>query len=156
MRKSRAEIDYVEAANSLGRNGKQAERPRLTHVVWWWDGPCPRAKAALMMQESFLNLRAITTSSDVSHTAIAVRRVADEISARRADAGVLLVQSAGAATVHANRLNELRAVVATTADSLDAAMKSIKPNVLILEHLDHTLAQMSNMLTRFLRGGGTT
>jgi ribose 5-phosphate isomerase RpiB len=156
MRKSRVEIEYVDAGvlRSTSVGDQRTESPRLGRIVWWCDGPCPVAKAALMMQESFVNLRAITTSSDASHIAIAVRKVADEISSHRADAGVLIVSSGGTATVHANRLNELRAVVATTIDSLDAAMKSIKPNVLIVEHAGQSLPQIEHILTRFLRGGG--
>lgn len=146
--KARVEIEYVETNGAPHNTGGR-------HVVWWCDGPCPLTKAALMMQESFVNLRSIKTSSDSSHTAIAARKMADEISSRRADAGVLLVTSAGAATVHANRLNELRAVVATSVESLDVAMKSIKPNVLIVEHIGLSLMLTSTILARFLRGGGT-
>ncbi|MBC8106449.1 MAG: hypothetical protein H7Z14_07665 [Anaerolineae bacterium] len=156
LRNARVEIEYVEA-EVLGRT-EHKERPtessRLSRVMWWCDGPCPVAKAALMMQKSFVHLRPITTSTDASHTAIAVRKFADEITSRRADAGVLLVKSSGAATVHANRLNELRAVVGTSVDSLDAAMKSIKPNVLIVEHAEQSLMHVTNVLTRFFRGGG--
>lgn len=158
LRKNRIEIEYDDAGISLRetKDGDQrTESPRLRRAVWWCDGPCPIAKATLMMQESFVNLRPITTSSDASHTAIAARRVADEIASRRANVGILLVSSAGAATVHANRLNELRAVVGTSVDSLDASMKSIKPNVLIVEHAGQSLMQIKNILARFLRGGGS-
>jgi hypothetical protein len=157
VRKARVEIEYVdsEVLHRRKDEDQRTEGPRLTRAVWWCDGPCPVAKAALMMQESFVNLRAITTSSDASHTAVAVRKFADELSSHRADAGVMLVSSAGAATVHANRLNELRAVVGTSADSLDATMKSIKPNVLIVEQAEQSLTHLTNLLTRFFRGGGS-
>src|SRR3954452_16508940 len=64
LRKARVEIEYVDA-NVLSvaeQKDQRTESPRLGRIVWWCDGPCPVTKAALMMQESFVNLRAITTS----------------------------------------------------------------------------------------------
>ncbi|CAN5707676.1 hypothetical protein BH09PLA1_BH09PLA1_11580 [soil metagenome] len=157
LRNAKVEIDYVDGHEIHVRDERsQVRSARPRRAVWWCDGPCPVAKAALMVQEYFVNLRPIPASSSANQTAVAVRQVANEIATRRADAGVLLVQSAGAATVHANRLPELRAVVGTTADSLDAAIRSIRPNVLILEHSGQPLVLMKNLLARFVRGGGST
>jgi hypothetical protein len=146
VRKTKVDIEYVDATTTRAL----VPRPELRRVVWWCDGPCAMAKAALMSQESFVNLQQISSSSE----AIAVRAIADEVAARRADAGVLLVQSAGAATVHANRLTELRAIVGTSVDSVEIAMRSIKPNVLIVEHGGNTLMNLKTLVARFVRGGG--
>ena len=146
VRKTKVDIDYIDATT----NGRASSGSELQRVVWCCDGPCAAAKAALMSQESFVNLHQISMSTE----AMAVRTIASEIASGRAGAGVILVASAGAVTVHANRLSELRAVVGTSVDSLDCAMRSIKPNVLIVEHAGDTLMNLKNLFARFIRGGG--
>jgi hypothetical protein len=125
-------------------------------VLWWADGEHPVAKAALFSQGANVSLQPLTSSSDSNQATVAIRKITMEIQSRRADAAVLLLSSAGAATVHANRQPELRAVVGTSVYSLAAAMTSVKPNVLIIEQSDRSIVQTTNLLCRFFRGGGST
>ena len=145
IRKTRVEIEYADSATQTS-----SKSPRLRRVAWWCDGESATAKAALMSFGAFVNLEPLKSSRDV---VIAVRNLADQVVSHRADAGVLMLPSAGAATVQANRIPEIRAIVGTTAESVDTAMGAIAPNVLIIEHSESPFDQTRNIFARFFRGG---
>lgn len=148
IRKTKVELNYVDAANQ-----PSSESVGLRRVAWWCDGECAVAKSALMSFGDSVNLEAIKLSSDSSQTVTAVRKLAEQILSHRANTGVLMLTSAGAATVQANRIPEIRAIVATTPESVDTAMSSISPNVLIVEHSNRSFTEIRNVLARFVRGG---
>jgi hypothetical protein len=97
-----------------------------------------------------LSLQPLKSSRDVI---TAVRNMANQILGHQCDFAVLILQSAGAATVHANRIPELRAIVGTTVGSVDSAMKSISPNVLIMEPSNQSFTEVRNIFARFFGGG---
>jgi hypothetical protein len=150
IRKTKVEISYGEVFGSSEKQDQRTGSPRLGRVVWWSDGDHAIAKAALMSFGDSVKLELLNSSRDAVST---VRSLADQVLSHRAQAGVLLVNSAGAATVHANRVPELRAIVGTTVESVHMAMKSIVPNVLIIERSDQSMNEVRNILARFLAGG---
>jgi hypothetical protein len=145
IRKAKVQIDYADTATH-----QFDQSPQLRRVVWWREGDHATSKAALVSFGDSVNLEPIKSSSDVGS---AVRSIATQILSHRADAGVLMLKNAGVATVQANRIPELRAIVGTTAESVDAAMSAISPNVLIFEHSDQSFDQIKNIFARFVRGG---
>jgi hypothetical protein len=103
---------------------------------------------------SFVNSMHVDSMKSSRDVVSAIRCIAQQIQSRRANVAVLLLSSAGAATVHANRIPELRAIVGTTAESVEAAIKSIAPNVLIVERSTDSFTELRNIFARFFRGGG--
>jgi len=149
IRKTKVEIEY---SDSIVVAAATPQSPRPRRAVYWCDSSeHATAKAALMSFGDSLALEPITSSNDC---VTAIRNLTNSILSHRADAGVLMLNSAGAATVHANRIPELRAIVGTTVDSVCAAMRAISPNVLILERGDQSFEQIRNICARFFRSGG--
>lgn len=120
-------------------------------LLWWCEGPCGAAKAAITAQERESVLRAIAMPSDVKQLVPAVKQIAREIKAGSAASAVLMVKSAASAILFANRCPSLRAVVGTCQDSVEQAIQQVAANVLVIEHPYKTLQQMRNMLARFAR-----
>ena len=147
IRKTQVAIEYEIASIS----SETIKSPRPRRGIFWSDGEHAIAKAAVMSLGNSVNLEQLNSAPDV---VTAVRKVVDHLLAHRADAGILLLKSAGAATVHANRIPEIRAIVATTVESVDEAMKSISPNVLLVESSNQSFTEIRNILGRFLRTGG--
>jgi ribose 5-phosphate isomerase RpiB len=120
-------------------------------MLWWCDGPCGVAKAAITQQERESLLRGIDLPSDANQLVPVVKRLASEIKAGSAAAGVLVVKNASAAMVFANRCPSLRAVVGTCLDAVEQAISQMAANVLVIEHPYKTLSQVKSMLARFAR-----
>src|SRR5688500_5410735 len=99
-------------------------------ILWWCDGPCGQAKAAIAAQsrETFMQ------PFDAKTIVEAVKHLASEIKQDRAAAGVLVVRSAAAATVFANRCPSLRAILGTCRDAVQQGIEQLAANVLIIEH----------------------
>ena len=121
-------------------------------ILWWCDGPCGAAKAALSAQSRESRLAPIEFSAEPSQLTAAIKHLASQIKSAQAGGGVLLVKSAAEAIVYSNRCPSLRAVVGTCLESVDQAMTSIGANVLILEYPYKSLPQIRNLLARFARG----
>ena len=120
-------------------------------ILWWCDGPCGVAKAALMSVAREALLKELVVLEDATRVLPAVRHLAIEVKAGRAAGGVLVVKSAGPACVFANRTSSLRAVVGTSLANVEDAVKTVFANVLILEQDKLTLNVARNLMSRFVR-----
>ncbi len=117
--------------------------------LWWCDGPCGAAKAAILAHARDANLLPVEIGADPASTAAAVKHVALEVKSGRVTGAILAVGHGAAAMVMANRCASLRAVLGTCLDSVDQAVRRIGANVLVLEHSHRTLMEMRNMIRRF-------
>jgi ribose 5-phosphate isomerase RpiB len=120
-------------------------------VLWWCDGPCGPAKAALMSYEKESALKALDAPHDPRRIASVVKTIAGEVTAGRAGAAVLMLQTGAAAVVFANRCPSLRAILGTCHEAVEQGVSQVGANVLVIEHPHRTLQQMKNMLSRFLK-----
>jgi hypothetical protein len=121
-------------------------------ILWWSDGPCGPAKAAIAAQSRESALAAIDLPAEPTQLVPAIKHLAAQAKSTSCAGGILLVKSAAEAIVYANRCSSLRAVVGTCLESVDQAMNAIAPNVLILEYPYKSLPQIRNLLSRFARG----
>jgi ribose 5-phosphate isomerase RpiB len=119
--------------------------------LWWCDGPCGAAKAAVGAQAKESSLAAIDLPGESKQLIPAIKKLAAAVKEQKSTGGILLVQSAAAAVVLANRCPSLRAVVGTTLESLEAAISQVAANVLILEYPNKSFSQLKNLLSRFVR-----
>jgi hypothetical protein len=119
--------------------------------LWWCDGPCGAAKAAVGAQAKESSLAAVELPSDGKNLVPAIKRVAVAVKEGKAAGGVLLVQSGAAAVMLANRCPVLRAIVGTTLESLEAGIVRVAANVLVLEYPNKSFSQLKNLLSRFAR-----
>src|SRR5438132_8909099 len=81
--------------------------------LWWCDGPCGTAKAALSAQARESNLAPIDILSEPTRLVSVIRKIAAEIKSDRAPGALLMTQSAASALVFAHRCPSLRAIVGT-------------------------------------------
>ncbi len=123
--------------------------------LWWCDGPCGPAKAALLAQEKESTLTALDVPADAKRLVQVLKAMAAEVKSGRAAGGVLMVQNAALAAVYANRCPSLRAVVGTCQDAVEQGVKQVAANVLVIEYPQKTLQQMRNMLGRFVKANRT-
>jgi ribose 5-phosphate isomerase RpiB len=121
-------------------------------ILWWCDGPCGAAKAALAAQARETNLQALQVPAEPKHLVTAVKQLAQSIKSDRASAGVLLVHSGAGAVVYANRCPSLRAILGTCRDAVQQGVEQVGANVLVIEHPHQTLPQAKNLLAQFARG----
>lgn len=122
-----------------------------TAYLWWCDGPCGPAKAALSTQERELDLKPLDIPSGAAQIVPVIRKLAAEVKAKTAAGGVLMVQNGASAMVYANRCPSLRAVLGTCMDAVEQGIQQVAANVLVIEYPYKTLQQMKNMLGRFVK-----
>lgn len=149
-----AQPDLAVARNTTGSTlpeSPSASPPPAGAFVWWCDGPCGPAKAALVAQEKESNFRPLEAMYDPRHVVGVVRRLAADVKSGQIAGGVLLVQSGAAAVVYANRCPSLRAVMGTSIEAVDQGVQQVAANVLVIEHPHKTLQQVKNLLGRFVR-----
>src|SRR5438094_8087935 len=101
--------------------------------LWWCDGPCGAAKAAISEQAKETNLQPMTINSEPKYTPAAVKQLAKEIREAQAIGGIFLVQTGAAAVVFANRCPSLRAILGTCRDAVQQGIDAVGANVLIIE-----------------------
>ncbi len=123
----------------------------VSPFLWWCDGPCGPAKAALLTQSKESSLQPLDHPPDPKRIATVVRALANEVKSNRAAGGVLMVQNGGSAAVFANRCPSLRAIAGTCLEAVEQGVQQVAANVLIIEYPYKTLQQMKNMLARFVR-----
>lgn len=121
-------------------------------LLWWCDGPCGPAKAAIAAQARETNLQPMPVTAEPKFLAAAVKHLASEVKADRAAGGVLLVQTGAAAVVFANRCPSLRAILGTCRDAVVQGIDQLAANVLVIETPYQTLQQTRNLLSQFVRG----
>lgn len=121
-------------------------------TLWWCDGPCGPAKAALTAYEKESSLKALDVPQDARRIASVVKTIATEVRTGRAGGAVLMVQTGAAAVVFANRCPSLRAVPGTCLEAVEQGIQQVGANVLVIEYPHRTLQQMKNMLARFVKG----
>lgn len=120
--------------------------------LWWCDGPCGPAKAAVIAHERESSLRAIEHPADAKQLVKVIASVAAQVKSGRIQGAILLVQNGALATVFANRCPSLRAILGTSIDAVEQGVQQVAANVLIIEHPQKTLQQVKNLLSRFTRG----
>jgi len=143
-----------QVAGAINADPGIAQSPVGT-FLWWCDGPCGPAKAAIVAEEKLSTLRPLQLPSDGRQMIGAIKAIAIETRSGKSAGGVLLVQNAALATVFANRCPSLRAVVGTCLEAVEHGVVQAAANVLIVEYPQKTLQQMRNMLSRFLRAPRT-
>jgi ribose 5-phosphate isomerase RpiB len=137
---------------SHGRPATEVATPANPgQTLWWCDGPCGPAKAALVAYEKESSLKPLDVPQDSRRIPDVVRSIAAQLKAGQAQGAVLMVQSGAAAVVFANRCPSLRAVLGTCLEAVEQGIQQVAANVLVIEHPHRTLQQMKNMLGRFVR-----
>jgi ribose 5-phosphate isomerase RpiB len=119
--------------------------------LWWCDGPCGAAKAAVGSQAKESSLSAVDLPGDAKQLVPVIKQIAAAVKNGKSTGGVLLVQSGAAAVVLANRCPSLRAILGTTLESLEAGISQVAANLLIIEYPGKTFPQIRNLLSRFVR-----
>jgi hypothetical protein len=145
--------DLVKSSTSAKREGDAPSEPSSAAgaFLWWCDGPCGAAKAAIGALAKESSLSAIDIPSDLKQLVPVIKKLAASVKDGKSTGGLLLVQSASAATVLANRCKSLRAIVGATLESLEAGITQVAANVLIVEYPNKSFSQLKNLLSRFVR-----
>ena len=146
-----AQAPQVRAATPAGAAASAAVSSPAGATLWWCDGPCGPAKAALVAFEKESSLRALDVPQDARRVAEVVKLIAQQVKSGGAQAAILMVQAGAVATVFANRCPSLRAVLGTCLESVEQGIQQLGANVLVIEYPHRTLQQMKNMLGRFVR-----
>src|SRR4051812_27344103 len=94
--------DGAVKVESKPANGA-AIAPAAGSFLWWCDGPCGTAKAALSAQARESNLGQIDIPSEPTKLVGVIRKIADEIKSNRAPGAMLMMNSAASALVYSNR-----------------------------------------------------
>jgi ribose 5-phosphate isomerase RpiB len=123
--------------------------------VWWCDGPCGPAKAAVIAHEKESSLGALDLPTDAKQLVPVLKRIAADVKSGRIQGAILLMQNGALANVLANRCPSLRAILGTSLESVEQGVQQAAANVLIVEHPQKTLQQVKNLLSRFTRGKRT-
>lgn len=148
-RSKRLKIGYG-SAEMVGT--PKASQLGASALLWWCDGPCGAAKAALAAKARDSSFVPIDLPSEPTQLTSAIKRLASGVKAGQADGGVLLVKAAAEAIVFANRCPSLRAMVGTCLESVDQGIVAVAANVLVLEYPYKNVSQIRNLLSRFARG----
>lgn len=161
LRAKKVIVGYSDVATpSTGNGTEQIAKPQTAApgssstgaILWWCDGPCGPAKAAITAHEKESTLRSLDKPADATQLVPAIKRIASEVKSGRAGGAVLLVQNGAQATVFANRCPSLRAVLGTCMEAVEQGVQQVAANVLIIEYPYKTLQQIRNLLSRFTRG----
>lgn len=123
-------------------------------LLWWCDGPCGAAKAALSAQAKESLLSPIDIPADAANLVKVIKHIAAEVKSSRAAGAVFLLQTGAAAVIFANRCPSLRAILGTCLDTVEQGIQLVATNVLVIEYPHKTLPQVKNMLGRFARAAG--
>jgi hypothetical protein len=139
------------APTGIGEASAAKPQAAAGAFLWWCDGPCGAAKAAVGALAKESNLSAIDVPSDLKQLVPVIKKLVTAVKDGKAAGALLLVQSASAATVLANRCKSLRAIGGTTLESLEAGIAQVAANVLIVEYPSKSFSQIKNLLSRFVR-----
>ena len=120
-------------------------------TLWWCDGPCGPAKAALTAFEKESPLAPLDVPPDARQVATVIRTIASQVKSNHASGAVLMVRTGAAAIVFANRCPSLRAILGTCLEAVEQGIQQVGANVLVIEYPHQTLQQMKNTIGRFVR-----
>ena len=123
--------------------------------LWWSGVKSGSAKAAIAMSTREANLRELSVLEDATKATAAVRLLIGEVKAGTAAGGILIVEHSGLATLLANRSPHLRAVVGSSLAAVDAGLRDIAANVLVIEPGNMPLMVLRNMMLKFVRSPRT-
>jgi ribose 5-phosphate isomerase RpiB len=152
VRQRKISLGYADVQTTLTpKLGSSSPLPSESPVdaprfLWWCDGPCGPAKAAIVTLAREANLGEMQSGSITE----VVKELAGAVK-NNVTGGVLVVKSGAVAMVLANRSPALRAVLGTCLDSVEQGIGQMAANVLVLEHPYVTLMQAKNVITRFIR-----
>jgi hypothetical protein len=154
LRQHKIAVGYSDVDTSNGKKTAEAAGGTVTGGTWlWWcDGPCGPAKAALLSATREAALQAKEIAVDPKRTAEAVRIIAKEVKAGRASGAILLVSNGSAAMVFANRCPSLRAIPGSSIEAVDQGIKLVAANVIVIEYPNKSLQQTKTLLSKFVRG----
>jgi hypothetical protein len=150
LRTKKLSIAYDEGPGPEGPGLAKPAASAAGHFLWWCDGPCGAAKAAVLAQAKETNLQPMTINSEPKYTAAAVKQLAREIREGQAVGGIFLVQTGAAAVVFANRCSSLRAILGTCREAVQQGIDAVGANVLIVETPHLNLSQTRNVLSLFV------
>jgi len=119
--------------------------------LYWCDGPCGPAKAALAAEGRETELGNIDIQPEAGALASVVKHLAKEISTHKSQGGILLVQYGASAMVFANRCSSLRAVLGTCLPAVEQGMQQVAVNVLVIEYSYKSLHEIRSMIGRFVK-----
>ena len=119
--------------------------------LWWCDGPCGAAKAAVVGLAKEVSLSPVDLPAEQKRLPAAIKLLAAEVKAGKVSGGALLVETGAAATVLANRCASLRAILGTGLESVEQGITQVAANVLIVEYPRKSLPEIRNVLSRFVR-----
>jgi len=156
IRAQRLAIGYSDGqagnvASAVPASAADAPHAGPCKFLYWCDGPCGPAKAALAAEGRDGELGQIAIQPEANNLAAVVKHLAKEISTGRAMGGVLMVQYGASAMVFANRCASLRAVLGTCLQSIEQGMQQVAANVLVVEYSYKSLHEVRSMLGRFIK-----
>jgi len=157
VRAKKVVIWYSDVPTTVNAGGAPVAKPQAAEssvgaFLWWCDGPCGPAKAAIIGHEKESGLKALDKPADAKQLVPIIKSIASDVKAGRIQGAVLLVQTGALATIYANRCPSLRAVLGTCMEAVEQGVRQAGANVLIIEYPYKTLQQVRNMLARFTRG----
>jgi hypothetical protein len=158
LRQKKIEVGYSDSEASAPKKssaetiGGATGAPLGGNWLWWADGPCGPAKAALLTVARECSIHPTEIGVDPKRIAEAVKIVAHEVKSGKAAGAVLLVNNGAAAMVFANRCPSIRAVLGTCIEAVDQAVRLVAANVIVIEHPYKSLQQTKTLLSRFVRG----
>jgi ribose 5-phosphate isomerase RpiB len=144
-----AAAPLTAATVSLPHTALRTPHSATAHL-WWCDGPCGVAKAALSSHRD-APLTPLPVAADSGKTLAAVKEIAAALKGGNAAGALLFVQSSAGAMVYLNRCPSVRAVLGTSLQTVDVAIRTLAANVLVIEYPTQTLQQMKNLIGRFVK-----
>src|SRR6185295_17484221 len=98
IKSKRLTIGYSDDAAATTETPKQeppaAASAPVGSFLWWCDGPCGTAKAALSAPARESNLGQIDIPSEPTKLVVVIRKIAEEVKSNRAPGAMLMTQSA--------------------------------------------------------------
>jgi hypothetical protein len=151
LRAHKLQIQYVDPRDLAPKTATATPSPSTPSFYWWCGMPSGTVKAAIAMVARETSFNPLVVLDDGSSVLNAVRALAKGVASGVCAGGVLAVEHAGTAVVVANKSPVLRATVATSLASIDAAVRDVAANVLVIEPAAQSLMQLKNAILRFVR-----
>lgn len=155
LRQKKITIGYSDVDSPKGNTppppGTPAVPVSLGNWLWWADGPCGPAKAALLGTSRELGFNATEIALDPRQLVDAIKQLAGELKGGKVNGGFLLVGNGAQAMVFANRCPSIRAVLGTCIEAVEQGVRLIGANVLVIEHPYKSLQQAKTLIGRFVR-----